>query len=130
MFHVVSSVVCSLRTWQHYQLSYHCPCWQNKSDCYETGLVCGSGMTRNNSLALRMIGEVKTTNGNGVIWIYLSVFITNTPMISFSLLILKSLPGFVTCMQRKKLRNKQKQNNNKKNNNKKKQSHSQTQISV
>lgn len=63
MFHVVSSVVCSLRTWQQYQLSYQCPCWQNKSlyeseSRYETGLAHSSGMTRNKSLTLRMIVEV------------------------------------------------------------------------
>lgn len=37
MFHIGTSLVCSLRTWQHYQLSYHCSCWQSKSACYETG---------------------------------------------------------------------------------------------
>ena len=57
MFHAVSSVVCSLRTWQQYQLSYQCPCWQNKSvyeseSGYETGLAHSSGMTRNKSLTL------------------------------------------------------------------------------
>lgn len=59
MFHVLSSVLCSLRTWQHYQLSYRCPCWQNKSNCYETGLARRSGMTKNNSLTLRMIVRLK-----------------------------------------------------------------------
>lgn len=36
-FHVGPSLVCSSGTWQHYQLSYHCSCWQDESNCYETG---------------------------------------------------------------------------------------------
>lgn len=44
MFHVVSSVVCSLRAWQCYQLSYRRPCWQNQT--VETGLKHSRGVTK------------------------------------------------------------------------------------